>query len=50
MNNTLPAGLTTLPGDHTLWERVFTLNPLVVIGTRDCSRVVDLAPSTSRSQ
>jgi flavin reductase (DIM6/NTAB) family NADH-FMN oxidoreductase RutF len=44
MDNTLPAGLTTLPGDHTLWERVFTLNPLVVIGTRDCSRVVDLAP------
>jgi flavin reductase (DIM6/NTAB) family NADH-FMN oxidoreductase RutF len=44
MINPLPARLTTLPGDHTLWDRVFTLNPLVVIGTRDCSRVADLAP------
>jgi flavin reductase (DIM6/NTAB) family NADH-FMN oxidoreductase RutF len=44
MTGTLPAGLTTLPGDHTVWERVFTLNPLVIVGTRDVSRVADLAP------
>jgi flavin reductase (DIM6/NTAB) family NADH-FMN oxidoreductase RutF len=27
-----------------MWELVFTLNPLVVVGTRDFGRVVDLAP------
>jgi flavin reductase (DIM6/NTAB) family NADH-FMN oxidoreductase RutF len=44
MTKTLPMGLTTLPSDHTVWERVFTLNPLVIVGTRDVSRVADLAP------
>jgi flavin reductase (DIM6/NTAB) family NADH-FMN oxidoreductase RutF len=27
-----------------MWERVFTLNPLVIVGTRDPGRVADLAP------
>jgi flavin reductase (DIM6/NTAB) family NADH-FMN oxidoreductase RutF len=36
-------GLVTLQGDAPIWERVFTVNPLVLVGTRE-ERGYDLAP------
>jgi len=36
--------LVTLPGDFPIWERVFTVNPLVVVGTRERDGGYDLAP------
>jgi flavin reductase (DIM6/NTAB) family NADH-FMN oxidoreductase RutF len=39
-----PASLATLSPGAALWERVFTLNPLVIVGTRDLGGVADLAP------
>lgn len=44
MSTTLPSSLATLPPGAGMWERVFTLNPLVIVGTRDLGRVADLAP------
>jgi flavin reductase (DIM6/NTAB) family NADH-FMN oxidoreductase RutF len=44
MTTTLPPSLTPLSPGAAMWERVFTLNPLVIVGTRDLSRVADLAP------
>lgn len=44
MSTTLPNSLATLSPSAGLWERVFTLNPLVLVGTRDLGRVADLAP------
>jgi hypothetical protein len=34
----------TFREDHPVWERVFTVNPLVVVGTREESGAYDLAP------
>jgi flavin reductase (DIM6/NTAB) family NADH-FMN oxidoreductase RutF len=36
--------LVTFREDHPVWERVFTVNPLVVVGTREESGAYDLAP------
>ena len=36
--------LVTLSGDLPIWERVFTVNPLVVVGTREREGGYDLAP------
>jgi flavin reductase (DIM6/NTAB) family NADH-FMN oxidoreductase RutF len=44
MTTTLPPSLTPLSPGAAMWERVFTLHPLVIVGTRDLSRVADLAP------
>lgn len=44
MSTSLPNSLATLSPSAGLWERVFTLNPLVLVGTRDLGRVADLAP------
>jgi flavin reductase (DIM6/NTAB) family NADH-FMN oxidoreductase RutF len=44
MPTTLPTSLTTLSPGAAMWERVFTLNPLVMVGTRDLGGVADLAP------
>ncbi len=44
MSTTLPDSLATLSPSSGIWERVFTLNPLVIVGTRDLGRVADLAP------
>jgi flavin reductase (DIM6/NTAB) family NADH-FMN oxidoreductase RutF len=39
----MPA-LTSLEVDDTLWERVFTVAPLVLVGTREPDGSADLAP------
>jgi flavin reductase (DIM6/NTAB) family NADH-FMN oxidoreductase RutF len=44
MSGSLPAGLTTVPVDSGLWERAFTLHPLVIVGSRDLGGAADLAP------
>ncbi len=36
--------VVTLAGDLPIWERVFTVNPLVVVGTRERDGGYDLAP------
>jgi flavin reductase (DIM6/NTAB) family NADH-FMN oxidoreductase RutF len=36
--------LVTFQGDSPIWERVFTVNPLVVVGTRERDGGYDLAP------
>jgi len=36
--------LVTVQGDSPIWERVFTVNPLVVVGTRERDGGYDLAP------
>jgi flavin reductase (DIM6/NTAB) family NADH-FMN oxidoreductase RutF len=36
--------LVTLRGDLPIWERVFTVSPLVLVGTREESGDYDLAP------
>ena len=36
--------LVTLSGELPIWERVFTVNPLVVVGTRERDGGYDLAP------
>jgi flavin reductase (DIM6/NTAB) family NADH-FMN oxidoreductase RutF len=38
------AGLVTLAPDRSLWERVFVVAPLVVIGTAEAGGGFDLAP------
>ena len=40
----LPPKLTTLEVDDSLWQRVFTVAPLVVVGTREPGSSYDLAP------
>jgi flavin reductase (DIM6/NTAB) family NADH-FMN oxidoreductase RutF len=37
-------GLVSLRGDLPIWERVFTVNPLVLIGTQERDGGYDLAP------
>lgn len=37
-------GLVTLQRDAPIWERVFTVNPLVLVGTREAGDGYDLAP------
>jgi flavin reductase (DIM6/NTAB) family NADH-FMN oxidoreductase RutF len=37
-------GLITLTGDHPIWERFFTVAPLVLVGTREEDGSWDLAP------
>jgi flavin reductase (DIM6/NTAB) family NADH-FMN oxidoreductase RutF len=39
-----PLKLTTLEVDDSLWQRVFTVAPLVVVGTREPGANYDLAP------
>jgi flavin reductase (DIM6/NTAB) family NADH-FMN oxidoreductase RutF len=36
--------LVTLSGDFPIWERVFAVNPLVIVGTRESEGGYDLAP------
>lgn len=36
--------LTTIDTSHPVWERVFTVAPLVLIGTTDADGAVDFAP------
>ena len=36
--------LLTFPGDFPIWERVFTVNPLVLVGTKEADGGYDLAP------
>lgn len=36
--------LVTLSEDFPIWERVFTVNPLVIVGTRESDGGYDLAP------
>lgn len=37
-------GIVTLRGDLPIWERVFTVNPLVLVGTKERDGGYDLAP------
>jgi flavin reductase (DIM6/NTAB) family NADH-FMN oxidoreductase RutF len=37
-------GLITLTGDHPIWDRFFTVAPLVLVGTREVDGSHDLAP------
>jgi flavin reductase (DIM6/NTAB) family NADH-FMN oxidoreductase RutF len=37
-------GLVTLRGDGAPWDRVFSVNPLVLVGTRDPGGGYDIAP------
>ncbi|MDJ0951128.1 MAG: flavin reductase [Alphaproteobacteria bacterium] len=37
-------GLVTLATDHPIWDRFFTVFPLVLIGTREADGSYDLAP------
>ena len=39
-----PSGLVSLETDHPIWDRFFTVAPLVVIGTREQHGRYDLAP------
>src|SRR5210317_363191 len=44
MSDSLPEGVVTLPDDGSLWEDLFTVAPLVLIGTREEDGRFDLAP------
>lgn len=44
MREHIRSGLVTLSEDPPVWERVFTVNPLVVVGTREEGGGYDLAP------
>jgi flavin reductase (DIM6/NTAB) family NADH-FMN oxidoreductase RutF len=37
-------GLITLGGDHPIWERIFAVAPLVLVGTKESDDEYDLAP------
>ena len=37
-------GLVTLGGDHPIWERIFAVAPLVLVGTKEEEGEYDLAP------
>lgn len=39
-----PSGLVSLETEHPIWDRFFTVSPLVVIGTREQDGRYDLAP------
>jgi flavin reductase (DIM6/NTAB) family NADH-FMN oxidoreductase RutF len=43
-NQQRPAGLVSLETEHPIWDRFFTVAPLVVIGTREEDGQYDLAP------
>jgi flavin reductase (DIM6/NTAB) family NADH-FMN oxidoreductase RutF len=43
-NDERPTDLVSLDTDHPIWERFFTVAPLVVIGTREEGGQYDLAP------
>jgi len=43
MKHDIREGLVTLGGDEPVWERVFTVNPLVLVGTKE-EGGYDLAP------
>ena len=43
-NQQRPAGLVSLETDHPIWDRFFTVAPLVVIGSREEDGQYDLAP------
>ena len=42
--NTPPLGLVHLQTDRPIWDRFFTVAPLVVIGSREADGTYDLAP------
>ena len=42
--NVAERGLITLGGDHPIWERFFTVAPLVLVGTREEEGGYDVAP------
>jgi flavin reductase (DIM6/NTAB) family NADH-FMN oxidoreductase RutF len=44
MREHVRSGLVTLPEAPPFWERVFTVNPLVVVGTKEEDGGYDLAP------
>ena len=44
MRENIREDLATLQGDLPVWDRVFTVNPLVVIGTKEEGGAYDLAP------
>lgn len=44
MRESAPSSLVTLPEDAPVWEQAFTVNPLVVIGTKERDGDYDLAP------
>jgi flavin reductase (DIM6/NTAB) family NADH-FMN oxidoreductase RutF len=44
MRESARRNLVTLPDDVPVWERVFTVNPLVLVGTRERDGSYDLAP------
>lgn len=44
MPESSPAGLVSLETEHSIWDRVFTVAPLVVVGTRERNGGYDLAP------
>jgi flavin reductase (DIM6/NTAB) family NADH-FMN oxidoreductase RutF len=44
MREHVRSGLVTLPEAPPVWERVFTVNPLVVVGTKEEDGGYDLAP------
>ena|SRR5215207_3409637 len=44
MNDYAQENIVTLRGGFPIWERVFTVNPLVLVGTREGEGGYDLAP------
>src|ERR671938_222319 len=44
MKNHARENIVTLRGDLPVWERIFTVNPLVLAGTRERGGRYDLAP------
>lgn len=44
MGKRVRENVVTLSGDSPIWERVFTVNPLVLVGTRETDGGYDLAP------
>ena len=44
MKEEIQKGLITLGDDLPIWERVFTVNPLVLVGTRESEDRYDIAP------
>ncbi len=44
IKNQPPSGLVSIETDHPIWERFFTVAPLVVVGSRELDGRYDLAP------
>ena len=44
MKSHVHGDVVTLQGDFPIWERVFTVNPLVLVGTKERTGGYDLAP------